>query len=162
MSPRSCPVPQGALLQRYVGQGASYTDCYVTDVARQVTLRDFVTAFYCTRLFRAERFVLGLALRSAIRDSDIAGLWDAGGRFAVWEVEERTPDALLLCDTTGQTRSWFAVEAAAGMATRLYFGSAVVAPQGAPLPVLARLSLPLHRVYSRALLARAAAALMHS
>jgi hypothetical protein len=151
------PVPQGALLQRYVGQGSTYVDCYGVEVAGAVSLSQFVMAFYTTRLFRLERVVLSLALRRRINDLDIADMLSgATGQFAVWTVEGRGPDELLLRDGGGYTRSWFGVRMSGPARTQLLFGSAVVARDGAALSVVARSSLPLHKIYSRALLQSAA------
>lgn len=54
-----CEIPPDALLRRYRVDG-TYTDCYATGSAGRITLARFVEAFYTTRLFRLERFVLAL------------------------------------------------------------------------------------------------------
>lgn len=146
-----CPMPADALLQRYVGQGAGYTDCYCAQVAGAVPLARFVGAFYTTALFRAERLVLTLALRRRISDDDIAAMLEGrSDSFAAWRIEARDAGQLLLCDVSGVTRSWFAAREGSGQ-TKLYFGSAIVMT-GARLHWLARASVPLHRIYSKALL----------
>ena len=83
-------------------------------------------------------------------------------------MEGREDDQLLLTDFRGQTRSWLMRETgggANGNETRLYFGSAVTAVRGGDqgddgLPVSYRLLMPLHRLYSRALLSSARSKLM--
>lgn len=154
-----CPVPQDALLQRYAAQGGSYADCFETVVPVPVPLEQFVTRFYMTRLFRAERAVLARLTGRAIADADIAGML-AGGRFAVWRIEARSAGQILLREDIGQTRSWFGVQPLGQGATRLRFGSAIVAGERAVLPVSMRLVMGPHRLYSRLLLAAARRAIL--
>jgi hypothetical protein len=122
-------MPADALLAAYRARGA-FTDCYATESEGEVTLERYVTAFYTTLPFRAERLILHLALSRPSTDAEAAAL--AAGRldrFAAWRVEERRADQLLLADLQGRTRSWLMVAPAgdAGRArTRLYFGSAIV------------------------------------
>ena len=51
------PLPEHALLARYVGSG-SYTDCYATDLPGSFSHAEFVAAFYTTWLFKLERAIL--------------------------------------------------------------------------------------------------------
>jgi hypothetical protein len=150
-----CDIPPVALLLRYQ-DGRSYADCFCIEVDRAVTQAEFVRAFYTTRLFKVERLLLGLFASRPSTDADAGRL--ASGEaadFAAWRVEARTDGQLLLCDFTGRTRSWLMASPLPGGATRLYFGSAVVAPEGAvpgrrgfPFDVLLRF----HQLYSRLLL----------
>ncbi|MEJ6397706.1 hypothetical protein [Yoonia sp. 208BN28-4] len=145
--PRAAPLPDDALLRVYTEQGA-YTDCFVKDVANDVDLAGYLMGFYTTPLFRVERLILRLALKRPSTDADVAALArKQSDSFAAWDVEARTEDQVLLCDMGQATRSWFKV-ARSGTGTRLYFGSAVVAPDH----WLMRALLPLHRLYARALL----------
>ena len=139
-------LPATALLHKYVQSGA-YTDCYSTKISTDVSLSDFVSAFYTTWLFKLERFVLRLLVSKPSTDEE-AGLLSKGEveKFAAWYVEGRTEGQLLMCDFRDQTRSWFMV--APG---RIYFGSAVIPVQKSSY----RLLLSFHRLYSRALLAAA-------
>jgi len=57
----SCTQPDEALTRRYRESGA-HTDCYFTELARPVTQAEFVEAFYTTRLFRLERWILRLCV----------------------------------------------------------------------------------------------------
>ncbi|MEH6646281.1 hypothetical protein [Sulfitobacter sp.] len=152
MTIAECPVPHGAFLARYVGQGATYTDCFMIDLSRDVTLEDYLGAFYTSPLFRAERAVLTLLLRRWIKDSELSQML-SGGRdsFAAWNVEARSKDQILMRDFSGSTRSWFSAEVSTD-GTRLSFGSAVMATEGVKLPFVARLAMPLHRIYAKALL----------
>jgi hypothetical protein len=153
MSAQACPVPDSALMQRYVGQGATYTDCYRVEVPQQVSLSEFVTAFYTTPLFRAERLILSLALRKRIHDGDINAMLSGRARtFAIWHVEEQSEDELLVCDAKDATRSWFWVMPLAQGGAALHFGSVVLAQEGRPLPKIVQYTTPLHLFYARSLL----------
>lgn len=152
-----CDVPKGALMCVYVARTGAYTDCFEVNHAAKVDLSAFVTAFYTTWLFRMERAVLRVVLRKPIRDSDVAAL--AQGRsdaFAAWTVEARGDGEILLCDIAGATRSYLAVEPQEDGTTRLLFGSAVVGRGSGEMPLVIRLTTPLHRFYSKALLRLAA------
>ncbi|APE45393.1 hypothetical protein BOO69_09100 [Sulfitobacter alexandrii] len=150
--PRAVPVPRDSSLSRYVGQGATYTDCYEVMFPGRADLGEFITAFYTTWLFRLERLVLAAVLRRPIRDAEVAALAAGADSFAVWQVETRGEGQILLCDTRGATRSWLAVAPKEGGVTRLLFGSAVVAHGPDGLPRAVHLFTPLHRVYARGLL----------
>jgi hypothetical protein len=122
-----------------------------------------VAAFYTTRLFRLERWILRLAVSRPSTDEEARQL-ARGERdaFAAWSVEARAPDQLLMCDFTGRTRSWLMVSAIDGSpGARLYFGSVVVPVRNTKTgetglgPVHGPL-LGFHKVYSRLLLGAAA------
>lgn len=150
-------LPEHALLQAYKADG-SYTDCYILEVDADVAHRDYVRAFYTSRLFKKERFILTWIVRKPSTDAE-AELLAVGqtDRFAAWSVEGRTDNQLLLCDYQGRTRSWLMTEALPDRRTRLYFGSAVV-PEGRGADGKPRfhiaftLLLWFHRLYSRGLL----------
>ena len=156
----ACPLPPATSLQRYRDTGA-YTDCFSTEIDAEVSLGEFVDAFYTTWLFRLERFVLRVVAKIPSQDIEVSEL--AAGRisrFAAWRVEDRAARQLLMCDLRGRTRSWFMVEAktvGAAKRTRLYFGSAVTR---VPDPRSGTMSLGFvftallgfHRLYSRLLL----------
>ncbi len=152
MIARACPVPGDALLHAYTGQEATYTDCFEVMSPFAVALPEFIAAFYSTWLFRLERLVLGVVLRRRIRDAEVEALAEGADRFAVWRVEAREARQILLCQKGGATRSWLAVAAKDGGATRLLFGSAVVAQDGRPLSRTVVWLTSLHRLYSRSLL----------
>jgi len=153
----ACDVPSGALLARYLIRPGCYVDCFETTVTRQVSLAQFIAAFYTTRLFRLEWLVLALNLRRRIADAEVAALAQGAESFAAWRVKDRRRNEILLSDQTGRTRSFLAVQDAEDGNTRLLFGSAVVPAKatGTDLGTLFRLLLPVHRVYSSALLAAA-------
>lgn len=158
-----CDLPEVSLLSRYRDSGA-YTDCYVTEIDRAVFLSQFVEAFYTTRLFKLEGLILKWAVSKPSTDEDAQALAKAEtDRFAAWDVEARQDDQILLRDYRGRTRSWLMCESVSGTGqagTRLFFGSAFVPTRqtgsdirrlGIPFYAL----LPLHRLYSRALLSSA-------
>jgi hypothetical protein len=138
-----------------------YVDCYAICVKRPVTLQEFVRAFYTSRLFKVERWLLALAAGAPSSDEQAHALAD-GRRdtFAVWRVGARTEDQLLMCDRYGKTRSWFAVQGNDTAGTILKFGSAVAGgsgPTGSPrMGWRFRALLGFHRLYSRLLLKAAA------
>jgi hypothetical protein len=158
---RPCSLPADALLAKYVGAGA-YTDCYALDVAGAVSHADYVEAFYTGRVFKIERFLLGLFLSRPSTDLQVKQL--AIGEidhFSGWRVEDRSTNQVLMRDIiSGKTRSWLMVEPQAEgstPATRLYFGSAVLADTtkatGEPRMGTRFASLLwFHKIYSRILL----------
>lgn len=150
-------LPAYALLANYRASGA-YTDCYAVRVAGEVSLAEFIEAFYTTRLFKLERWILSSLLNRPSTDEDAAQL--ATGmrdRFAAWKVEARSESEILL--DAGQTRSWLCVARSNGEleSTQLCFGSAVL-PLGAGKGFgwWFHALLGFHRVYSRLLLSAAA------
>ncbi len=152
-------LPQGALLEKYKQQGA-YTDCYSVVVPRPISHSEYVEAFYTTPLFKVERFILATLASRPSTDNQARQL--ATGEvesFAVWSVEGRAKDQLLLCDFLGRTRSWLMSatdEKHNPACTRLYFGSAVVPERhtenGQEFGFGFHALLGFHRLYSRALL----------
>ncbi|WP_044618223.1 hypothetical protein [Gynuella sunshinyii] len=157
-------LPAQAYSKQYADSGA-FTDCYHVDIPRDLSLADYLQAFYTTPIFRIERAMLSILTSHSADDQTAAQL--ATGqtdRFSIWRVEQRTEDQVLLCDITQRTRSWLMVapaETNPTTMTRLYFGS-VVTPtkrsnngQSSFGPVFHMLS-GFHRLYSRALLASAA------
>ncbi|MGH8077880.1 MAG: hypothetical protein ACREPE_11220 [Lysobacter sp.] len=117
------------MLTRFRELGA-YTDRYTTQVPWRVSHADFVEAFYTTRIFGIERWLLTRFGFRASTDIDARRL--AAGEveaYSAWTVEARAASQLLLCDHAGRTRSWLMVETNgdAGLGpTQLYFGSAVI------------------------------------
>lgn len=162
MIARACDVPRDGLLQAYVGQGETYTDCFEVMSPVEIALPDFIEAFYTTWLFRLERLILSITLRRRIRDADARVMAAGAETFAAWSVEARADAQILLRDMAGHTRSYLAVSAKDGGVTRLIFGSAVVARDGKPLGGFVKVLIPLHRFYSKALLRLAERKLRYS
>jgi hypothetical protein len=161
---RACPLPAEALLARYADRG--YVDCYTAELPRAVSHAEYVEAFYTGGVFKLERWLLKLFLAKPSTDEE-ARLLAAGklGEFSAWRVEGRTANQLLMCDIRGSTRSWLMTMGEGdGYATRLYFGSAVVAAKhsttGKPsMGFVFKALLGFHKVYSRVLLNAACARL---
>ena len=167
-------LPASALLQS-CREGGAYTDCYVCEVDGTVSHAEFVEAFYTTRLFKLERFILRWLARRPATDADARRLADGtADHFSAWRVEARAANQLLLADFTGRTKSWLMVAPVTGSSTgsnsgpktRLYFGSAVVpkARRGASgqpaMGFVFHALLGFHRLYSRLLLEAARARLV--
>lgn len=155
------PVPPASLLGRLAAERGAFADAYALSLPRRITLADFVEAFYTTRLFKLERWLIARTGRPS-SDADVQALAHGHGqRMAAWTVQARTEDELLMHEDSGATRSWFRLEVGEGGGSRLYFGSAVVprrrGPGGEPrFGGLFHALLGFHRIYSRALLRAAA------
>lgn len=170
------PVPEGSSLQAYVHRGA-FADCYATPLSGTVTLPELVEAFYTTRLFKVERWLLAKALGLQATDEQARQLaCGSRDRFSAWRVEHRSPTEILL--DAGQTRSWLSVQTQphappaqphasahapapapplAQASTTLLFGSAVVPLRpGGQFGWAFHALLGFHQLYSRLLLASAA------
>jgi len=154
-------LPETALLAACRDAG-EYTDCYYIDCPGTQAFDDYVTAFYCSWLFRIERWILRCAVSRPSTDAEAREL-ALGQRdtFAAWQVEARAENQLLLTDFRGSTRSWLMVNTLAdvsGETTRLYFGSAVVPKHSGNNRGIGLLFVALmgfHRLYSRLLLGAA-------
>ncbi|WP_375174526.1 hypothetical protein [Pseudooceanicola sp.] len=148
-------VPANSLIASYQAEIGGFADSFRAMVPGTVTLSDYVTAFYTTRLFRTERALLGLAGQGS-RDHEIAALFDGTGTdFAVWRLWQRTEDELLMREKSGATASWFRARPTPE-GTELCFGSAVRPKStGGALPGPYRVLLGFHLLYSRALLSAA-------
>jgi hypothetical protein len=148
-------LPADALLQSYVASGA-YTDCYAVTFPGQVSLAEFMAAFYTTRIFRLERWLLARLLRFPSTDQQ-AQLLGQGEltRFAAWHVESRESNQVIMA--AGRTRSWLMASPSpeGTAATSLYFGSAVVQRRRGGLGWQFNALLGFHKLYSRALLSSA-------
>jgi hypothetical protein len=151
------PVQQHSFLGAYSSRGA-FTDCYSTSVPFAASLPLFVEAFYTTKLFKVERWLLARLLK--IESSDEQAYQLAQGvstRFSAWKVEHRSSSEILL--DAGQTRSWLSVVQAEGNQdeTTLLFGSAVVPMRpGGKFGFAFHALLGVHRLYSKLLLSAAA------
>lgn len=153
LSVRSAPLPRDALLASYSSSGA-YTDCYSVRLDRPASLCDFMAAFYTTRIFKLERWLLASILRIPSSDDEAKSL--ARGdvmRFSAWKVEARQADQAVLA--AGRTRSWLMV-APSGQRTTLFFGSAIVPRRRGGLGWQFTILMGFHKLYSRILLRAAA------
>ncbi|MEH6450534.1 MAG: hypothetical protein V7765_17820 [Oleispira sp.] len=152
-------LPSDALSTSYQEQGA-FVDCYYMDIAKDISLEQYIQAFYTTTLFKLERSLLSLATFKRTKDVEAVELsLGKSDQYSIWTVEGRESNQIMLRDFTGNTRSWLMVQKPNEnqMGTRLYFGSVVVPKsvskngQGS-FGVLFHLLDKFHEVYSRALL----------
>jgi len=161
-------VPEEALLRTFRGgahpqRWGRYADCFAVHIDRNVTLAQFVFAFYTSPLFLIERGLLRLLINAPSSRADARAIADGtSDKFAAWYLGQRTATQLLMCDRYERTRSWFRVEPESGGGTRLQFGSAVAAKRGEETdppqrPAAFSLLLSFHVLYSQALLRAAKA-----
>jgi hypothetical protein len=154
--PSPIPVPDASFLGAYTRSGA-FTDCYALSVCAPVTLSEFVEAFYTTRLFKLERWLIATALHIPSSDEQALQLARSqSGQFSAWRVEHRSSDEILL--RAGSTRSWLCVRPQSGArpATILLFGSAVLPTRpGGRFGLAFHMLGGFHRLYSKLLLAAA-------
>lgn len=156
------PVPKGSFLDK-VGQGDGvYTDCFEVEIAADISFADYITAFYTTPLFKAERLLLRVFARAPSTDAEArqVGQGDAD-RFVLWRKVERGENQLLM--RAGRTSSWFMLVPQTTehqVLTKLMFGT-VVLPVMNPETGQTRLGpgfellLWPHKFYSRCLLSAA-------
>ena len=154
--PTPTPVPETSLLGAYA-KSEAFTDCYATTVPGIVGLSNLVEAFYTTRLFKLERWLLATALNYPATDLQAKQLALAeSSEFSAWRVENRADREILLA--AWQTRLWLCVEPqlSSPPSTVLFFGSAVIpmSPEGKFGPAFHLLS-GFHRLYSKLLLSAA-------
>ena len=143
------PLPEDSLLARL--RPDCYRDAFATETSREISLQQFIAAFYSAASFTPERKLLSLIGRGASH-ADIAALAQSrADTFAAWHVEAREEAQILLRDFRDQTCSWLAIEPISN-GTKLWFGSGVRHPDK---PLVSAL-MPFHRWYSRVLLAGAA------
>jgi hypothetical protein len=157
LSIEQCSVPANTLLAEYSVAG-TYTDCYSTEIHAQITLADFIFAFYTTSLFKLERLILKWTVAKPSTDIQARQLANQSiDRFAAWRVENRNENEILMCDFLGRTRSWLMVMplgTGSDSRTRLYFGSAVVPKRGKASPEIGfrAFLFGFHQIYSMSLL----------
>lgn len=157
MAIQPVPLPGHALTQAHARNG-SYTDCFAATVPRTVSHAQYVEAFYCTWLFKLERWILKWAVSRPSTDDEARRL--AAGqleRFSAWRVEGRAENQLLMRDEfTRRTGSWLMTEPLPGGGTRLYFGSVVLSERDGKMGRSFGVLLGFHKLYSRMLLGAAA------
>ena len=144
------------MLAKYSMNG-NYTDCYSTELPKQIPLPEFIFAFYTTSLFKLERLILKWTVAKPSTDTQARQLADQStDRFAAWQVEARSENEILMCDFPGRTRSWLMVDhlsTDSDARTRLYLGSAVVPKRKkSSLEFRFRALLGFHQIYSVLLL----------
>lgn len=152
--------PEGALIRRYTTTLGAYSDCFYVDIPAEVTLSDYILAFFSTPIFRMERLILNLLPSGRSNKRCVLDLASGSGKkMASWKTERRDENQLLLAVGNGPIRTWLMVQdnQLSKHTTRLYFGSAVlptrITKDGHPkLAFVFRMFLGLHIFYSRLLL----------
>ena len=163
---RPTDLPESTLLAQLRRDG-SYVDCFSLTLPIAATQAEFIEAFYTSKLFKAERFIIRLLAGKRSTDEQAAELAaGSGSAFAVWQVTARTANEILLTDASGRTSSWLMavpIGTAGGSSTGLFFGSAIKPRRASSAaggqPQFGRLFhavLGLHNLYSRWLLEAAA------
>jgi hypothetical protein len=149
-------LPDVSYLHEYSLRRA-HTDGFYCDLAIEVTLTDFIASFYTTWLFKLERLVLAVLVAKPSTDQEAVAL-SRGEResFAAWRVEKKCHNQIIMCDYLSKTRSWLMCEPRGG-GTRLYFGtiiepSKIIDETRVDLGFFFHLLMPLHIIYSKALL----------
>lgn len=152
-------VPAGSLIAPFAVAPDYYADAFSADARPGVDLQAFLAVFYRSLPIRAERQLLRLAGHGST-DEDVTRLAnDDADRFAMWSVETRREDEILLGDLSGRTKSWLKVEPIED-GTRLWFGSILVPFKQKDgsygVGNFATALIGPHRFYSRVLLRAAA------
>lgn len=155
--PSLVSVPENSLLDIYKQKG-DFTDCYMITLPTAVSLPQFIEAFYTTRLFKLERWILATFLNYQASDEQATQLSLSNiSLFSAWQVEKRLINEIIL--SAWQTRSWLCVAPQQNntASTQLYFGSAVVSAQSTgKVNPLFHLLGGFHKLYSKLLLRAAA------
>ncbi|RBW43189.1 hypothetical protein DS885_13680 [Psychromonas sp. B3M02] len=154
--PSLVPAPNTSLLSAY--NKRAFTDCYCTSISKSVTLSQFIEAFYTTRLFKFERWLLAKALCIPSSDEEVSLLAQSNStELSAWQVKSRSSNEILLA--AWQTRSWLCVKPQDGTtpSTTLYFGSAVISTRAdGKFGLVFHMFGGFHRLYSKLLLSAAA------
>lgn len=126
-------------------------------------LPGYASAFLTSPLFGLELWLIEkLAGKPSTPEEARQLARGQGERLAVWHVEARDANQILMCDSSGQTRTWMMVAPGSKPGhTQLYFGSGVIAKSAGPGEA-ARIGWgfralgSVHVLYSRMLLQAAA------
>lgn len=175
----SVTVPSGSLLAQFtppeLDPNAAYRDCFSRIVPGAITMESYIERFYSSAAFRPERWALSLIGKGASNEDAKALARGEADSFAAWNVVEHqraevsdletehkiktqaklySHPQLLMRDFQGRTASWLSVrpcvdQETGKVATELLFGSWVGVPEG----LLFKMLTPIHRWYSRVLLA---------
>jgi len=158
---QSGTLPKDSLLRTYEVLEGCHCDCFYVDAQGDADLSSYIAAFFGTWVFQLELKVLSIFGLNRDDAEQIQRLAEnRADRMAAWHVEKRSERELLLAVGDGPIRTWLRIEPAGQGAVRMYFGSAMLPiatdTQGRPRQGrMARLALPLHKIYSRVLLGAA-------
>ncbi|MEP3196313.1 MAG: hypothetical protein ABJO57_00450 [Lentilitoribacter sp.] len=126
MSIQMGAIPDGGLLARYDAVNHAYTDCFKTEVDQNISFEDYARAFFNSPVFKLERIIIALTTGKKTSEQSVDDL--ISGRaddFAVWQVEDRADNQILMKVGDGQIRTWLMSEQNEGR-TLFYFGSAIL------------------------------------
>lgn len=126
MSIQMGTIPDGGLLARYDLVKHAYTDCFKAEVDQNVSFDDFARSFFTSPVFKLERIIIALTTGKKTTDRSVDDLISGqSDEFAVWQVEDRADNQILLRVGEGQIRTWLMSEQS-GDRTKFYFGSAIL------------------------------------
>lgn len=131
-------------------------DCFTQNSAQRLELETLIFSFYKCLAFSFEKFALRCIGKNCSDPQLRAIVTGTEQSFAAWTVAQRNETQILLRDFMGVTHSWLYV-ADEGDTSKIYFGTAITL-NGRPmnshasLPLWIKLLVPLHELYSRALL----------
>lgn len=151
-----CPLPDTSFLKALTLREGNYTDCFVTEILADVSIHEFIGAFFGSTVLRLERHLLALmSARSSTKDV-IAIANGSSDKIALWKMEQRDDTQIILRVANEAIRTWLMVSPTAEGKTHLYFGSAIVPEAQANgevrLSFLTRRLQGFHLLYSRAVL----------
>lgn len=154
-------LPSDALLQEHAVKPGCAADCFMTVVPGQVGLEDFIRAFFHSPVFRLERAILTILAAKPTNLADVEALARGeSAEFAVWQLEQRSENQLMMAVYHGsRIRTWLMV-APADNGTKLFFGSAILARPDGTIGGGFKWSKTLHEAYSRILLRAARSRLL--
>ncbi len=166
LSVKAVTIPENGYLNSYRDRLGCYTDCFTIEVRGQVTLSNFISAFFDTFPFRLERKTLAVFALSPSSLKDVTDLaTGVSDSLALWKVEARDGNQLIMSFGRRGVRTWLMVEPCQNesntsilyFGTGLYFGSTVIPRKNKPSeePKLSTVFYPFlgcHRLYARFLL----------
>lgn len=153
-------IPETGSLAKYRDHPGCYTDCFFVDVPGDISLSEYISAFFNNFPMRVERSMLTLLASKPSSIEDVQHLaLGTNDKLAIWETEEREQNQLLMSVGNGPIRSWWMIAPPSNNEkhTRLFFGSAFLPrsenSSGEPKKgIIFHALLGFHKFYSRLLL----------
>ena len=122
-------VPESGLLNAYADIPGCYTDCFSAEISGTVQLPELIHSFFTTPVFRLERMILAVFASSPTTDLEVANLaCGDGNTLALWKVETREKNQLIMAVGNGPLRTWLMVspDKAKKDTSRIFLGSALL------------------------------------
>ena len=153
MSIQMGEIPAQGLLGRYNLVEHAYTDCFKTQIDQSVSFEKYAHAFFTSPVFKLERVLIALTTGKKTTEKSVDDLISGQSNdFAVWQVEDRTDNQILMKVGDGQIRTWLMSEQDEGH-TNMYFGSAILPRnEKGDKGFLFHALLGFHKLYARTLL----------